>query len=146
MKSVAMYRPVSIERALQDFDRYMESFFGESSLSPAGRVPAVDIREHDDHYTMEVELPGFDEKDVEIQVDGNTLSIASKREETRQEGPENGNFLLRERRMTSFSRSFSLPESADAENISAQFKKGVLNLDIKKRPETKKRVIQIASK
>jgi HSP20 family protein len=142
-----MYRPVSIGRALQDFDRYMESFFGESPLVPAGQVPAVDIREHDDHYSLEMELPGFEEKDVEVQVDGNTLSIASKKEVERStESGEENHFLLRERRITSFSRSFTLPESADPEKISARFKNGVLELVLKKKPETKKRLISIESR
>jgi HSP20 family protein len=142
MKSVALYRPISVGRALQDFDRYMESFFGESPLAPAGQVPAVDIREHDSHYTLEMELPGFAEKDVEVQVDGNTLNIASKKEVESESGEE-GRFLLRERRKTSFNRSFTLPESADAGQISARFKNGVLELELKKKPETKKRLISI---
>jgi HSP20 family protein len=140
-----MYRPVSIERALQDFDRYMESFFGESQRNPAGRVPAVDIREQDDHYLMEMDLPGYDEKEVEVQVDGNTLSISSQKNVTQKEKEEEGNFLLRERRAASFSRSFSLPENTDRDHISAQFKNGILRLELKKRPESKKRLISIES-
>jgi HSP20 family protein len=125
----------------------MESCFGESPLTPAGQVPAVDIREHDGHYTLEMELPGFAEKDVEVQVDGNTLSVASKKEvETREESGTEGRFLLRERRMTTFNRSFTLPESADPEKISAHFRNGVLELELKKKPETKKRFISIESK
>jgi HSP20 family protein len=130
----------------------MESFFGDSSMLPAGKVPAVDIREYDGHYAMEMELPGFDEKDVEVQVNGGSLSIASRKETESREGPEkpeakkDGRFLIRERRITSFSRSFTLPESVDPDQISASFKNGILTLELKKRPEVKKRLISIESK
>jgi HSP20 family protein len=148
MKAVTMYRPVTIEKALNDFDRYMESFFGESPLTPAyAREPAVDIRENADAYLLEAELPGYDEKNIEVQVDGGVLTIASKQEEKKERdvspAKEGEHFVIRERRSASFSRSFKLPENADLEAISAEFKNGVLSLDIKKRAETKKRLIQI---
>jgi HSP20 family molecular chaperone IbpA len=77
MKTVAMYRPVTIENALEDFDRYVESFFGESPLTPAvyDREPAVDIRESEDAYVLLAELPGYDETSVEVPVDLGVLSI-----------------------------------------------------------------------
>jgi HSP20 family protein len=121
-------------------------------MIPAGKVPPVDIREYDGHYAMEMELPGFDEKDVEVQVNGGSLSIASRKEtESREESekPESkkdGRFLMRERKITSFSRSFTLPESVDPDQISASFKNGILTLELKKRPEVKKRLISIESK
>ncbi|MDR1429718.1 MAG: Hsp20/alpha crystallin family protein [Spirochaetaceae bacterium] len=152
MKTVTLYRPLSIEKALHDFDHYMESFFGDSSMIPAGKVPPVDIREYEDHYTMEMELPGFDEKDIEVQVNGGSLSIASRKETEHKEEPEkpevkkDGRFLIRERKVTSFSRSFTLPESADPDQIAACFKNGILALELKKRPEVKKRLISIESR
>ncbi|AEF84671.1 stress response protein [Treponema primitia ZAS-2] len=151
MKAVTMYRPVTIEKALNDFDRYMESFFGESPLTPAyTRELAVDIRENADAYLLEAELPGYDEKNIEVQVDGGVLTIASKTEEKKERdvspAKEDEHFIIRERRSASFSRSFKLPENADLEAISANFKNGVLSLDIKKRAETKKRLIQIGGK
>lgn len=64
---------------LDDFDRLINSFFGESPLAPArtnlsSRIPAVDVRETDDAYVLEAELPGFDEKSVEVHVDGQVLT------------------------------------------------------------------------
>jgi HSP20 family protein len=147
MKTVTLYRPVSIEKALDDFDRYMGSFFGESPLAPAfkagGRQPAVDIRETENAYMLEAELPGYDEKGIEIHLDNGILTIESKKEEA--EEKKEDNFLIRERRNVSFSRSFKLPENADPDAISAAFKNGLLGLEIKKRPEAKKRLIQIES-
>jgi HSP20 family protein len=138
---------MSIEKALDDFDRYMGSFFGESPLAPAfkasGHRPAVDIRETENAYMLEAELPGYYEKGIEIHLDNGILTIESKKEET--EEKKEANFLIRERRSASFSRSFKLPENADPDAISAAFKNGLLGLEIKKRPETKKRLIQIES-
>ncbi|MDR1108793.1 MAG: Hsp20/alpha crystallin family protein, partial [Spirochaetaceae bacterium] len=153
MKAVTLYRPVSIEKALNDFDRYMESFFGESPLAPAARlnscVPAVDIRESEGAYILEAELPGYDEKDLEIQLDNRTLVIKSAKEEAsektegREDSPKEERYYIRERRKTAFSRSFTLPEDADQDNITANFKNGLLCLEIKKRAETRKRLISI---
>jgi len=144
-----MYTP-TFQNALSDFDKYFESFFGNSILAPvingtAGRklnhIPAVDIQEKDDAYVLDMELPGYDEKSIDVHVDGYNLTIASKLEE---KSEENKNaFLLRERRFSSFTRSFKLPENADPEAVSAAFKNGVLNLQIKKRAEAQKKIIQI---
>jgi HSP20 family protein len=146
-----------IENALNDFDRYMESFFGESPLTPAasfGREPAVDIRETADAYELLAELPGYDEKNIEVHVDGGVLTIETKKEEkternvspAKDEKAAEERYVIRERRSASFSRSFKLPENADMEAITAAFKNGLLSLEIKKRAEAKKRVIQIEGK
>jgi HSP20 family protein len=155
MKAVTLYRPITIEKALGDFDRYMESFFGESPLAPAfartGGLPVVDIRETGEAYLLDAELPGFDEKNVQVQVNGRVLTIESVKEEAarkeRREKEEGGeSFLLRERQNLAFSRSFTLPEDADTNAISACFKNGLLSMEIKKRGETQKRIIDIGGK
>jgi HSP20 family protein len=153
MKTLTMYRPTTIQNALSDFDRYFESFFGDSVLAPAARIfnrmPAVDVRETEDSYLMEMELPGYDEKNIDIHVDGASLSITSRQEETCEEKKndkeDHGAYLLRERRIDSFSRSFKLPENADPESVKASFSSGILKLEIGKRPEAKKRTIQISA-
>ena len=149
MRTVTMYRPGAIQNALCDFDRYFEPFFGDSLFSgvakASGRLPAADIRETEDAYALEVELPGYDEKDIEIHVDGSSLSVASKQEEVKETKAEEGTWILRERRGSSFSRSFKLPENANAEEVTAQFKNGVLSMEIKKREEAKRRAIPITA-
>ena len=150
MRALTMYRPTTMQNALCDFDRYFESFFGDSMFSPTARVqsrlPAVDVRETEDAYALEVELPGYEEKDIEVHVDGSSLSIASKQEDVNDTKAEEGTWILRERRGSSFSRSFKLPENANPEEVTAEFKNGVLSMEIKKREEAKKRTIQITTK
>ncbi|MDR2536620.1 MAG: Hsp20 family protein [Treponema sp.] len=154
MKTVTLYRPSVLENAFHDFDRYMGSFLGESSLSSGARVfsrlPAVDIRETNCAYLLEAELPGYDETNIQVHVNGGVLTIESKQDEESKEAAEKpepstagGAYVIRERRQASFSRSFKLPENADTEQIAAAFKNGVLSLEIKKRAEAQKRVIHI---
>ncbi|MCL2380605.1 MAG: Hsp20/alpha crystallin family protein [Treponema sp.] len=159
MKAVTLYRPGFLESALSGFDRYLDSFFTENVLSPARRVssrlPPVDVREADSAYTLEAEIPGFDETGIEIRLDGSTLTIESKQGpggETAAEASAEANaetaadprYLIRERQESSFSRSFKLPQNADPEAISASFKNGILSLEIGKKPEAQARVIQVA--
>jgi len=149
MKTLAMYQPNTIQNALSDFDRYFESFFGDSILAPASRLfnhlPAVDIQETENAYVLDMDLPGHDEKNIEVHVDGSSLTISSRHEEKQEKKSEEnkGTYILRERRLNTFSRSFKLPENADPEAVNAAFKNGILNLQIKKRPEAQKRTIQI---
>jgi len=151
MKTLTMYRPNPIQNALSDFDRYFESFFGDSVLTPATRIfnhlPAVDVRETGNSYLLDMELPGYDEKNIDIHVDGNSLSISSKQEDVKDEGKDSsGTWLLRERRINTFSRSFKLPDNANPEEINADFKNGILTMEIQKRAETQKRTIPINNK
>ena len=149
MKALSLYRPRVLENALSDFDRYMDSFFGDNFLNPSDRVfnrsPAVDIRETEKAYVLETELPGFDEKDIEIRLNGNYLTIESKKaeEKNNENAASEGNYLIRERRYSSFSRSFKLPDNADPEGVSASFKNGILSLEVGKKAEAQQRVIQI---
>ena len=152
MKTISVYRPTA-PNALSDFDRYFESFFGDSFLTPAGKllnrmnagmssgIPAVDIREIENAYVLDMELPGYDEKSINVHIDGSNLTIASSQEEGKAD--ETGVYIVRERQINSFSRSFKLPDNADAEAVSASFKNGILTLQIKKRAEAQKRAIQI---
>ena len=150
MKAVTLYRPKVLENVLSDFDRYMDSFFGDNFLTPSDRIfnhlPSVDVRETEKAYILEAELPGYEEKDIAVRLDGNALTIESKKEtggETGSKEDGNRNYLIRERRVSSFTRSFRLPENADGEGISASFKNGILTLEIQKRAEAQSRVIQI---
>ena len=145
MKTLNIYRPQNIQNALSDFDKYFESFFGDSLFAPAarmfGRMPAVDIQETEDGYVLDMELPGYDEKNINVHVDGANLTISSKHDEEKKN--EDRTYLIRERKISSFNRSFKLPENADPEAVSAAFKNGILRLEVKKRAEAQKRIVQI---
>ncbi|MDR3019761.1 MAG: Hsp20/alpha crystallin family protein [Treponema sp.] len=140
MKTLTMYRPAVIHNALSDFDKYFDSFFGDSTAGIFTHKPAVDIQETENSYLLDMELPGYDEKNIEVHVDGANLSISCKQAETE---TESSTYILRERKIKTFNRSFKLPENANPESVSAGFKNGVLTLNIPKRPEAQKRTIQI---
>ena len=149
MRTLNIYRPAAIQNAFNDLDKYLESFFGDTILAPAarvfGRMPAVDIQETENAYVLEMELPGYDEKNIDVHVDGTNLTISTKKEDEKRSDESDcaANYLLRERKISAFNRSFKLPENADPEAVSAAFKNGILRLEIKKRAEAQKRMIQI---
>lgn len=141
MKSVSLYHPVRVVDQLLDsfFESPFVPFTGKSALN---NLPLVDVQETADAYLVEAELPGFDEKQIKVHVEGGKLSIESRKDEEQKE-EKDGAYLVRERRNVSFSRSFTLPENADTESVAAVFKNGVLSLEIKKRAENARRLIEI---
>ena len=139
MNSLIKYQPSYLDM-FDDLDRVFDSLVGGTSLGRA-RVPAVDIREEEDRYVLEAELTGLTEKDVEVKVQDNLLLISSKQEKETEEKKKG--YLLKERRSSSFSRSFVLPKDVDREKIEAAFKNGLLTLTLHKSPETKPRAIEV---
>ena len=141
MRSIVNYGPSS-SSLIGDIDRMFNSFVSNSA-SAKPSTPRVDIREDENDYVLEMELPGLSEKDVEVKIEDTLLTISSKEAEDQSE--EKAKYLLRERRSRSFSRSFVLPKDADRDKIEAAFSNGLLNLSISKRPETKPKTIEIKS-
>lgn len=113
-------------------------------------LPKVDVKEDSEAYTMEMDLPGRSEKDVDIELDNNTLTISSKQEERNEaketENEENSRWLIRERRVSSFKRSFTLPEDVNLDALKASFKNGILSVKLPRRalPQPKKIAIESA--
>jgi HSP20 family protein len=128
--------------ALFDWDGMLDNFFTDTPVWNT-RAPAVDVREKDDEYLMEVELPGLTDKDIELNVEDNILTLSSKKEESKEE-KKNG-YLIRERRDHEFARTFVLPAEVDREKIKAEFKNGLLVVNIPKKPEAKPRRIDVKS-
>jgi HSP20 family protein len=111
---------------------------------PGGRVlPALDIRENNQHYAVTVELPGVRKEDVQVELENGTLTIRGEKTSEREEKKEQCRYT--ERSYGSFSRSFSLPSDADADRLEASFKDGVLSLTIPRTEQTKPRAIAIKS-
>jgi HSP20 family protein len=127
---------------LFDWDGLLDNFFTDTPVWNS-RTPAVDVQEMEDEYTMEVELPGLTDKDIELNVEDNILTLSSKKEESKEER-KNG-YLIRERRNHGFTRTFVLPKDVDRENIKAEFKNGLLVVNIPKKPEAKPRKIDVKS-
>ena len=133
------YNPNSLD-LLDNVSTWFDDFFGGPTLG-GSTLPAVDVRETESDYLMEVELPGLTEKDVEVKLDNNLLTISSGKDEKKEE-KKNG-YVLRERRASRFSRSFVLPESVDREKIGAEFKNGILHLTFPKVPAAKPKTIEV---
>jgi HSP20 family protein len=93
-------------------------------------APAMDLVERQGEYEITAELPGIDEKDVEVKVINRMLTIRGEKNEQKEEKQKD--YYLSERRFGSFQRSFQLPEGADADKIEAHFAKGVLTVKVPK--------------
>jgi HSP20 family protein len=126
--------------------RLFEDFFNDWALrSMDGRrdeswAPSVDVMEKDGTLTLMAALPGMTEKDIELKVEGQVLTIKGERK-----SPEISGFTChqRESRSGAFSRSFALPDSANLENIRADYKNGILAITVAQKPEAKPRTIKV---
>ncbi|MDC7245559.1 MAG: Hsp20/alpha crystallin family protein [Sphaerochaetaceae bacterium] len=128
----------------RDFDDLFSNLWSNWGY-PAVKSPAVDIWEDEKAYMISAELPGFSEKDVDVHVDKHVLRISSvcEAENEKKEEKESPKYLIRERYCSSFERSFTLPEGVDEENISGEFKNGVLTLTVPKLPEKQPKKIEV---
>jgi HSP20 family protein len=134
------------------FDRFQDElkqvfghFLGESgdhsNVVTSEWTPRVDIREEEKRFVILADIPGVDPKDIEVSMDKGILSIKGQRSaENRENG---GKFTRVERSWGSFYRRFALPDSADADGVSASGKHGVLEISIPKKAETTPRKIEI---
>ncbi|MDA8427240.1 MAG: Hsp20 family protein [Treponema sp.] len=121
----------------------LNSVFDEDFFPAASRKPVMDVREEDNRYVIEAELPGLSEKDIKLELKDGVLSLSTSAKEEKKEENKDLKWLRRERREFSFERSFELPEDADGEKIDARFKDGLLVVDLPKKPETAPRVVPV---
>jgi HSP20 family protein len=145
------WRP--FENLRQEVDRLFEDFDRGSWLSPFRRsvfdfeplwgrdlkstaAPAVDVVEKDNAYEVTAELPGMDEKNIEVKLDDGGLTIKGEKQEEKEE--KRKGYHVHERRFGSFERYFAVPEGVDPDKIEASFKKGVLTVTLPKKPEAQK--------
>jgi HSP20 family protein len=141
------WRP--FETLRREIDRLFDSFDGGFWRHPFGRsvfdieplwrreaawsVPAVDVAESEKAYEITAELPGMDEKNIEVKLVNGNLTIKGEKQEEKEEKKKD--YYLNERRFGSFERSFGVPEGVDASKIEASFNKGVLTVTLPKKPE-----------
>lgn len=129
------------------FNRFFNGNLSDDFMCRAGHLPSLDVKETKDSYIMEMDLPGKTENDVHIELDNGVLTIASKKEDvSEKKNEENGKWLIKERRVSQFSRRFSLPEDVNAEEVKANFKNGVLTVTLPRKalPAPKKITITAA--
>jgi HSP20 family protein len=123
----------------------LNSVFGntdtESPLAAASFVPAVDVYEDDQKVVLKLEVPGIEEKDLDVSVEKNTLTVKGERKFDKEEKEEN--FHRIERRYGSFYRAFTLPSTVDSENVDAKYEAGILKLELKKKPEAQPKQIKV---
>ncbi|NEV93122.1 Hsp20/alpha crystallin family protein [Psychroflexus sp. YR1-1] len=119
------------------FDRlFNNDMFNRDYSETNTTLPSVNIKENEDKFGVEVAVPGFDKKDFKIELNNNELTISSEKKEEH-EKEEGERYTRREFSYQSFRRSFTLPNTVDGDKISAQYKNGVLYVDIPKREEAK---------
>ena len=105
-------------------------------------APPVDIYEDEHTIVLKMEVPGIDEKDIDVQIENNTLVVHGERKMEKEEKEEN--FRRVERHYGSFTRSFTLPNSIDTAQVSAHHDKGVLKITLAKRAEAKPKQIKVS--
>ncbi|MBW2355307.1 MAG: Hsp20/alpha crystallin family protein [Deltaproteobacteria bacterium] len=141
----------------QEIDRLFDQAFRGFGLSPftlerppfprlADGVlkPTLDLAATDKEYTITVEIPGVDEKDVQLEIVNDTLTIRGEKKQEKEEKEKN--YYRMERSYGTFQRILSLPEDVDQENIKAVFKKGVLTVTLPRKALPKSQVKQIEVK
>ena len=150
-----MWRP--FENLRREVDRLFEDFTASPFRLPFRRpafdvepfwapeswvtVPPVDFVERDNAFEMTADLPGLDEKNIEVKVANGVLTVKGEKTEDKEEKEKD--FHLRERRFGSFERSFRVPETVDMDKIEASFKQGVLTVKMPKTAEAQKPVKKI---
>ena len=113
------------------FDEFERSIFGDSGRRSA--VFSTDIKDEGDHYLLQAELPGFQKEDIDLDVKDGVLTISAQHQENNDHN--SGNYVCKERRYGSFTRSFNL-ENIQEEGITASYHNGVLELKMPKRKES----------
>ena len=137
------WEPFRLMRELVGWDPFAEMMpaYGQELT---GFVPRFEVKETKDAYLFKADLPGIDEKDLEITLTGNRLTVGGKREA--EERKENETWYAYERSYGTFSRSFTLPDGADVEHAVADLKSGVLAITVPKKPEHQPRKISLGEK
>ncbi len=130
--------------------RELASFFenfaennGKEQLAAGTFIPPVDVYEDEHSLILKLEVPGVNEADLNVSVENNTLTVQGERKFEKEEKEEN--FHRIERRYGSFTRTFKLPATVDADQVDASYDKGILKIALAKRAEAKPKQIKIAN-
>lgn len=127
-----------------DFDRMVDQFTQPAYASTVNFQPSCDINETKDHYLVSFDMPGVKKNDIRIEVQGNQMVISGERQREMKEG-DGETSLCHERVYGKFERTFTLPNSINADKIEAHHENGVLNVALPKAERVKGRTIQVQS-
>jgi HSP20 family protein len=145
MTVLTRWEPFREFTTLQDrMNRLFRDSFGEGqdALTATNFAPAVDVYEDEHNVTLKIEVPGIDEKDIDVRIENNTLTVHGERKYEKDEKEEN--YRRIERQYGSFTRSFTLPTTVDTEKVSANYEKGVLKITLAKKAEAKPKQIKVS--
>ena len=138
-------------RELSTFRREMDDLFGRffggfplTSRMAEEWAPSVDVSETKDSFVVKAELPGLEANDVNVSISEDMLTIKGEKKKEEEEKDEHHHYV--ERYYGSFQRTFQLPSSVKAEKIDASFDKGVLKITLPKKPEARKKEIEVKVK
>ena len=149
MTQLTRWEPFREFPTMQDRMSLMNRLFRESyspegpeeALTTTSFAPPVDIYEDEHNITVKMEVPGIDEKDIDVRIENSTLTVHGERKIEKEEKEEN--FRRVERQYGSFTRSFTLPSSVDTGQVSAHYDKGVLKINLAKKAEAKPKQIKV---
>ena len=150
MTLLTRWEPFREFSTMQDRMNRMNRLFRESysqeapeeALTTTNFAPPVDIYEDEHTITLKLEVPGIDEKDIDVRIENNTLTVHGERKIEKEEKEEN--YRRVERHYGSFTRTFTLPPTVDTEHVSATYDKGVLKIDLPKKAEAKPKQIKVS--
>lgn len=130
-----MYGITPFEKKTYDlfnaFHDFEDNFFSGTSLSSC----RTDIKDEGDKFVLEAELPGFDKSDIKLDLDGDSLVITAEHSDVSEKKDDDGKYIRRERTYGSYQRSFDV-SAVDTDRIDAEYKNGVLILDLPKKTQT----------
>ncbi len=148
MPMLTRWDPFRELNTLQDqMNRLFRDSFGapstgrEESLTSGSFVPPVDVYEDEHKIVLKMEVPGIDQKDIDIRLEDNVLTVRGERKFEKEEKEEN--FQRVERRYGSFSRSFTLPNTVDTNDVNADYENGILKISLGRRAEAKPKQIKV---
>ncbi|MGA7560589.1 MAG: Hsp20/alpha crystallin family protein [Terriglobales bacterium] len=113
----------------------------DESLTTTAFAPPVDVYEDEHNVTLKIEVPGIDEKDIDVRIENNTLTVHGERKFEKEEKEEN--YRRVERQYGSFTRTFTLPNTVEQESVQADYDKGVLKIKLAKKAEAKPKQIKV---
>ncbi len=113
----------------------------DEALTTSAFAPPVDVYEDEHNVTLKIEVPGIEEKDIDVRIENNTLTVHGERKFEKEEKEEN--YRRVERQYGSFTRTFTLPNTVNHDNVQADYDKGVLKIKLAKKAEAKPKQIKV---